>query len=487
MKKLILCVAALLLGSGAYLMVSPQNAEKETLLFPSAPLPITEGAGLLSPADSFLSLSLAITAIEAENLLADGLANPLYDVKGQKLDDSYGQSVADVLVERTGPPSVAFEDDYGVVTVPFRFESLVRWKGKVLGIPSRTTQEIFGGGALLLKIKPRIDRDWKIHLEGSLSVRWKENPALSVLGQKIGVARFLASLLEGRSKDLLGRAEEELNRSARLRERAQSHWEQLSRPILLTQSPSLYLTVKPLALSIPPFRARGGVFFAPLALRCALSVSTEATDPLPSPSPLPELTSLPPNLESGVLINLDAFLSYRALGENLFQKPPAPLQIPGGGKVEIKGATLYGSGEKLVAAADISGVSPIGTALSGRVYLGGKPVYSRDDRTLRMEEVEFDEDSTQGLMRAASWIVRPLLADKLKEALVFPLDELRERTMKSLAKTLRGGRVSEELTLEGSVGAMELEGLSLEAGGVRFSFSLGADVSLKFGPGEEKN
>lgn len=482
MKKLIVCLAAFGLGALLVFLVSPNHNGGALILAVEAPPPLTGPSEALRGAESFLSVPLSITAREAEALVDAALVNPLYDVRRQKLDDSYGESVADVLVERTGPAEVSFEDDKARVTIPFRFESLIRWKGKILGLSSSTKQEIFGGGKLLFEMKPAIDRDWKIHLGGALSVQWKENPAITLLGQKVGIARFLSSLLEDRSSDLFIRAEEELNRSARLRERAEEHWRGLAKPILLSKSPRLSLTVRPLALSIPPFTARGEILSAPVALRCLLSVASGGGEEPPPAPPLPELTLLPPNLEPGILLNVDARVSYSALEEYLADSHQGSLDLPGGGAVTIKNLALYGSGKKLIVALDISGVDPLGSALSGKVYLGGVPVYSRDDRVLRLEELEFDENSTSGLMRAASWIARPVIEKKIQEALVFPLDELRKGALTSLGETLGGKQISDGVTLEGSVEALELESLSLDAEGLNLSFSLGGRVLLQYNP-----
>ena len=102
--------------------------------------------------------------------------------------------------------------------------------------------------------------------------------------------------------------------------------------------------------------------------------------------------------------------------------------------------------------------------------------------------MEFDEDSTRGLMRMASWIVRPLLAKEIGETLVFPLGELREKALASLGEAVRGRQVSDEVTMDGTVGFLELERFSLAGEGIRLSFSMGGTVSLKYtGKKEGKN
>ncbi|MGI6784768.1 MAG: DUF4403 family protein [Aminivibrio sp.] len=482
MKKAAAAIAvflALALGSAYYLLTSPPGTDSPAVLAARPPYAVVEETDPPAPAESFLSIPLSISGEEAGRLLDDALTNPLYNVKGQKLDDSYGESSANILVEKTGPAAASFKDGRVEIQLPFRFESLVRWKGKILGLSSSTTQEIAGRGRLRLTVTPRIDRDWKILLEGGIAVDWQESPAVTVLGQKIGIGRFLASILEERSGDLLKRAEEEINRSAALKERAREQWERLGAPILLTDSPRIVLKVRPLALSIPPFVAEGGVLTAHVALRCLLEATSEAAENSP-PSPLPLPAPMPPGVDPGVLINVGAFVSYRALEQFLAAKPADPIEIPGGGMVKVEKISLFGSGKKLVAAADISGNGPMKTSLDGKVYLAGEPEYSREEQALRVKNVDFDEDSTRGLMKAASWIARPLVAGAVEESLVFPLGDIKEKAIKSLGEALNRSRLSGDVLMEGAVHYLELENLALTSRGLRLSFSLGGAVSLEY-------
>ncbi len=59
--------------------------------------------------------------------------NPLYNVKGQKLDDGFTETDADVLVEKDRARSRSSGKQRRTVFAPFRFESLIRWKGNIFG------------------------------------------------------------------------------------------------------------------------------------------------------------------------------------------------------------------------------------------------------------------------------------------------------------------------------------------------------------------
>lgn len=476
---------ALLVGSAVFLLITRSFGSEDIVLSVDIPseetLVISEDKG----AESFLSFPVSITAEETARLIEDGLANPLYDVKGQKLDDSYGESAADILVEKTGPVKVTLENDRADFSLPFRFDSMVSWKGQILSIPTSTRKQVLGSGTLLLTLAPKVDENWVIHPGATLSIEWERKPSIDILGQSVGLAKILTSILEDRAGDLLLQLEEEINTSVRLRDSAQKGWQELYTPVQINSSPDLWLVVKPESISLSAFTARKNIFSASLALRAYLTATSEKPLPL-QPAPLPPLLALPPDVEPGVLLNVDLSLSYKALEEYMSSQSMPPLAIPGGGEVIVKNISFLGSEARLVVSADIAGASPLGGNVSGQVFLSGKPVLSLEDQVLRVEDVDFDESSTKGLLKAASWIARPFLAREIAKKLVFPLTPLRKNLLDSLASSMSANRISPELILDGSMSTLTLDDFSVGRDGVRLRLSLGGAAALKYEEGKGK-
>ena len=432
-----------------------------------------------SPAESFLSVPISITADEAVRILEDALTNPLYDIKGQTIDQSYGESVTDLLLEKTGKVKVSFAKNKANFSLPFRFSSMVSWKGRILGISSSTRKEIFGAGTLHVTLAPSVDTSWKLRLNGSVGLEWTRSPSLNVLGQEIGIASLLVDLFNKRSGELLSRAEEEINRSARIKEYAQKEWAGLHQPIPLGSSPELWLAVSPLSVSMPPFSAEDGRLTATAGIKCMLRITAEKPDPFKA-TPLPALAAMPPHMEPGILLNVESTLSYVSLGEYVSSMDFPEVDIPGGGRVKVKEVSFFGNGDKLVAAADISGKGPVGGAIEGKIYIMGRPTYSREDEVIRMEDADFEERTNSALAKAAAWLARPALLKEMTERMVFPLQELREQTVRSLAELLREQKIAEDVLMEGSVSALSLESLAVGEDGLRLSLSLGGAVSLRY-------
>ncbi|NLB83622.1 MAG: DUF4403 family protein, partial [Synergistaceae bacterium] len=156
------------------------------------------------------------------------------------------------------------------------------------------------------------------------------------------------------------------------------------------------------------------------------------------------------------------------------------------GEVIVKNISFLGSEARLVVSADIAGASPLGGNVSGQVFLSGKPVLSLEDQVLRVEDVDFDESSTKGLLKAASWIARPFLAREIAKKLVFPLTPLRKNLLDSLASSMSANRISPELILDGSMSTLTLDDFSVGRDGVRLRLSLGGAAALKYEEGKGK-
>jgi hypothetical protein len=429
-------------------------------------------------AESFISVPVYVTAEEALAMLEEALVNPLYDIKNEVVDRSFGETMADLLLEKTGRVAVSFSKGAADFFLPFRFSSMVSWKGNILGIPSSTRNEILGAGRLHLTMAPALDKDWRLRLNGSARLEWTRSPTLNLFGQEIGIASLLTDLFNRRSGELLARAEEEINRSAEIREHAQREWAGLYEPIPLGSDPELWLSVTPLSLAMPPFSARDGRLTAVAGLKCLLSVTAERPAPR-EPNPLPPLAAMPPNMAPGILLNVESSISYGALADYARSVDIPEIDIPGG-SVVVKDVRFFGRGDRLVAEAEISGKGP-GGAVEGKVYIMGRPVYSRDDEVIRMEDADFEERTNSALAKAAAWLARPALLKQMTERMVWPLAELREQTAASLSEMLKGRRVADSLVMEGDLSSLSLESLSVGADGLRLSLSLGGEVALRYG------
>lgn len=476
-KKRLGAVAAFLLGASLF-MVQQVIGQPATLSVEAPPAETAHAER--TPTESVLSVPVSITEGEATRLLDAQLANPLYEARGEKLSLSYGEGTANILLEKTGPIAVHLRGGKATFSLPFRFEGMIAWKGKILQIPARTRQETFGSGTLTVAVTPGLDEEWGIRLDDPLvTLQWDSKPSLTVLGQPIGIANMLASMLDKEASRLVKRAEDALNASAKVREHAQVQWERLHHPFRLNDAPELWLLIHPLSVGAPPVVVQDGRLTAALSLRSTLSIASERPEPLPPP-PLPRLHTMPKGTTTGFLLNVDALLSYKALAAYVARESIPPVDLPGGGTVTVKKLALYASRGKLVAAVDISGTALFRRPVSGRIYLHGTPRYDREERVLRIADLTYEENTTSALLKVAAWLAKPSLAKAIGDTLVFPIGDLRQEAMDALESAFRGQRLSPELTSDGQITSLDLEAFAVGSDGLELSFVLGGDIALQY-------
>lgn len=476
-KEYFAVTAAFLLGS-FLLILQRLNAPPTTLSIepPAKAMAVPLAGG----AESVLSIPVSITEEEATRLLDSRLENPLYEAMGERISMGYGDATADVLLEKTAPLSVSFRDGKAAFALPFRFHAMFSWKGNILKIPAKTTQEAFGSGVLRVYVTPGLDEQWRIRLnDASATLEWEKKPSLRVFGQAVGVAKILSSTLDREAAELVKKAEDALNASAAVRDHAQFQWERLHAPIRLDDAPELWLSVLPLSVGMPPVVVENGRLSALLSLRSHLTVTTERPDPLPAP-PLPLLHSMPRGTTPGFLLNVEGFLSYKALARYVMKNGMPPVELPGGGKAIVQDIAFYTGQGRLITAAEISGTALFRRPVSGTIYLQGIPVYSREEQLLRVTEVSFEEHTKDILLKAATWLMKPSLTKAVEKRLFFPLGDLGDKAARALESAFQGEKISPELTADGSVTSLDMEGFGLGKDGLTLSFVVGGEITLEY-------
>ena len=299
---------------------------------------------------------------------------------------------------------------------------MVSWKGRVLGINSSTRKEIFGAGTLHLTLAPSIDKSRKLRLNGSARLEWTRSPSLNVLGQEIGIASLLTDLFNKRSGELLSRAEEEINNTARIKEYAQKEWAGLHQPIPLGSSPELWLAVTPLSHLHAAVLGEGLPPSATAGIKCMLKITAEKPDR--------SATSLPRSRRcrrtwSGYPAQCRKHGSPMHLWASTSPRWNFPRSTFPAGARQGEGGLFLRQRRQTRRRRGYLGKRPVGGAIE-KVYIMGRPAYSRrtndPDGRRRLEE-----QTNSALTKAAGVARRPALLKEMTERMVFPLQELRNR------------------------------------------------------------
>ena len=180
------------------------------------------------------------------------------------------------------------------------------------------------------------------------------------------------------------------------KQRAEMVWQKLQEPIELT--PNQWLEFHPRDARISPITSNGT-----LVLLTSVNLVMEpkvVSGPKPDIAviPLPPLQLAPLPLE-GFHLALPITVDYPRINQRLEQEMVGQqFQTPVGEDVKVEGVQLYGSGDRLILALQVSG------GVNGNLYATGTPVFDEGLGTLKFVDLDFTVDTRNVLVKSANWM-----------------------------------------------------------------------------------
>ena len=241
------------------------------------------------------------------------------------------------------------------------------------------------------------------------------------------------------------------------KQRAEMVWQKLQDPIELT--PNQWLEFHPSDARISPITSNGT-----LVLLTSVNLVMEpkvVSGPKPDIAaiPLPPLQLAPLPLE-GFHLALPITVDYPRINQRLEQEMVGQqFQTPVGEDVKVEGVQLYGSGDRLILALQVSG------GVNGNLYATGTPVFDEGLGTLKFVDLDFTVDTRNVLVKSANWMFHENILASLKSHayidLSGQLQSLRSRLETALTRDL-----GPNARLEGEVTTLRPRGVYPTAGGV---------------------
>ncbi len=443
---------------------------------PPGPLPEPPGSTIEIPlAVSMEDLrTLARTRLPEEISGASPVRESLFDGRG-----SY-------VVKKDGDPDVKAEDGRLVLSVPVRFHARLNGTGTALGISVPVSLAAEGALTIELSMKPSISPDWKVLTQPRILLKWRQAPGTRVLGVRVTFQGAAEEFLRSRIEEALPRIDAVLNDSIRLREKAEKEWVDLQEPTRLSTSPDLWLHVRPTSVSLPPLDIEPDRVSLDTRIDTQLALDTKKprnseTTPLPMVSGTGGKTKT-----GGFSLQLPILLDYGALDTKLnADLAGRRLEMGEGRSLTIEKIAVSGNGKRLVLALDIRALEGMGLLSrhrAGTIYVSGVPVWDRFRQEIRLEQVDFDEGTTQGLLRTAAWIGRPILLERLGKAAVFPLAKAAGDARIALGRVLKNQQVGSGLSFSGSARQVALESVAVTEKGLALLVRAEGTAALEWRP-----
>jgi hypothetical protein len=149
------------------------------------------------------------------------------------------------------------------------------------------------------------------------------------------------------------------------------------------------------------------------------SVHVNSNKPTVETVPLPPLSS-PSAGEAGFALSVPVSI---ALNEFHSVSPkdlglPSVVTVPGG-RIDIRRLFLVGDGGTLFLGADVTAEAGWLKKIDATLYLAGTPVLDKDNDLLRIDNLDYDLNTTSVLVGVADWLLEPIVVGELRKYAVF--------------------------------------------------------------------
>jgi hypothetical protein len=314
-------------------------------------------------------------------------------------------------VERTGPVKIHYDNQQAFFSAPLR----VLYSNPIALTKKRKSHTLC---ALAVNFASplSVGENWRLTTRSQLKdYRWIQKPTIKLLGIKINVTKLADNILQKRRGDIQTIIDKAVRDELQLNKEVRKIWTDMQNPLRISKKPAeLWLVPKPFSVATSPVRGGKNAIIVPI--RIAFRVGTKIGEKplLAEREPLPRLMRRD-SLAGESSLHVLTFVSYQDINRVLSETVKNDKINLSGRKLTIKNAVISGGGKSLILKTDVTGI------VNGTLYFRGKPNYDTLTNTLNVQNLDFDVQTRETLMKTADWLLHDSLRDTLQAVTVVPL------------------------------------------------------------------
>ncbi|MEM1269516.1 MAG: DUF4403 family protein, partial [Bacteroidota bacterium] len=396
---------------------------------------------------STLYVPIQIPSREIQDVVNDAIPRKLYAEQDIVIRKGIFKAALDLEVLRNGAAQVQVKDNKLITHIPLRANGLVRTG---IGVKrSFTTTFVIHSSS-----DAWLDEAWGLRTQTQGSFTWQQEPVIKVLGIKIKVRDAAGRQMQKQINDLAPKIDQMLYEKINIRGLAERLWNDLCRPLAVSEKPPAWLNVRPISLHFMPMKTKPDTVEFGLAalanMRMVMGANEAEAD---SADPLPDLQRAAVGLET-FHVDLAAMVPYDEAGQLVTDAIRDTVFVVGDDQIRIgiERVELYPSGPNLVAGITFDANIPRGRAdIGGTVYFQGQPVYSDDTKTIRVDSLRYDVESESRLAEVASWMLHDSFVERVQSQLVIPLEDQIEFARTQLEEAVDRRKLGDHVVLSGRI------------------------------------
>jgi hypothetical protein len=416
---------------------------------PQRPMETYQDPADLPPSVSTVNIPIRLNAAELERLLNNKLSGDIY------ADNNVDDDGLMMKATRTQSINIRLDGFQMFYRVPVKIWVFKKLLDNVL--TGKRGIEAEGELALNFRTVLEIKPDWSVESRTELmGNEWIRNMAVKTGIGNLDV-KYLADMIISRSRSTITSAiDQQLKSQFQIRKNLEDAWTMMQRPVPITSSyGTWWVKLTPQSVEMTPFATSGDVLKANISVQSLAEVVAGTQQPMFRAD-----TYLPPfkignNQNNDFAVSLSTDIPIKE-AENL-AKSYAVGQVfqPGGKRIEVRDIQMFGQNDKIVVNTTFSG------SYNGSLYLVGRPVFDAVKNTVYLEDLDYDLQTKDFLLKSAKWLFDKTILKKMKEACVFPLDDNVKFFKEMMNSQIQNYKFNNNVSLKGFVNDIKVNDMKV--------------------------
>ncbi len=391
-------------------------------------------------------------------------------------DSSYDNNGKDDLMlvaRKTGNIELQMDGNQIAYRVPLSLWIKKRTNIGVMGYSYQDEREVTAEIALKFKTRITLGKDWVISsFTTSDGYEWLKEPVLR-LGPVTFPLTFIADLLLSSNQNTINKGIDKAFRSSiDIKKMMTDVWKNIQVPVRITDDYPLWVKITPLEIRMIPIQASDGNLQLTFGLRSLSEVFYMEKQPsYKINEQLPEIR-VTSKLEDEFSVNLLTDIPFTVIN-SLAKKELINYTISQGRyTVKLEDIYLYGNGDQLVVAAEVSG------SIRGTIYFTGKPVFDKERSVIKINDLDFDVRTKNVLVRSAGWLFHNGFLQAVQSRLEFPVGDQLKDVRKQVQSALDENRQMGLFRVGGTVSTVSIDQITITQAAVKSLFSLSGKLKV---------
>ncbi len=446
---------------------------------PTAAMPLTQMPAEMEVEPSTVQLIVPLDFNELNRLLNESLPQEFAALQNISMGSGL---TASFRLARAGNLTLLATQGRMQVILPLALNIEATWSTRVFGYPVGHTERASVQFVLAVDTRLSANESWQATSESTVDFQIAQSD-VGIGPVRFDVRRLLDNQLRPYITALRDVIDQQLGESIDLRGRMQRLWPRMLQPIAVMDDPALYMQLEPVEVQWVRPRMEAGRFT--FGLGVAARVRTYMGAP-PEPRVAPPLPALREVETMGngfhlfvplqiPFVQLAAEARARLAGTERLLDSGATVRIE---TVDVRGAA---DGRVHIRCGIVARKGILHSA-QGTLHMVGVPRYNPQTRVLRFEEVDYDLDTRNVLLRMASWAMHDDFLAGVQAALEFEVGENIDEAVVLINESARDLVVSDQLTLHVQVDSVGIGPILVSDDAIVIvglaEGTVGADVSL---------